>query len=109
MENYLAFADALTYLKTVTLTGYRMYSLGEYPYVICTDHPDDRIVVDLVHINTTAAEETIYEMEIDAEYIRSAVLIEGNKFGIFLFVANRDIDEHLPGGDWVMHIRGQVF
>ena|SRR6187200_1802994 len=109
MENHLAFAKALTFLRTVTVKGYRMYSLGEYPYVIYTSDSDDQIVVDLFQITSIEAEELIYEMEIDADYIRSSVVIDGNKFGIYLFAGKRDGDEHVSGGDWVMHARGQSF
>ncbi len=109
MENHLAFAKALGYLKTASLTGYRMYSLGEYPYVVHTGDAADLIVVDLFNIANSEAEEMIYEMEIDADYILSTVEIDGSKFGIYLFVANRDGDEHLPQGDWVKHARGQSF
>ncbi|HTF18104.1 MAG TPA: gamma-glutamylcyclotransferase family protein [Chryseolinea sp.] len=109
MENHLAFAKALAYLKTETLTGYRMYSLGEYPYIVYTGHANDLIVVDLFHIANSEAEEMIHEMEIDAGYILSSVVIDGSKFGIYLFVANQVGDELLPGGDWVAHARGQSF
>ena len=109
MENHLAFAKALTYLKTVTVKGYRMYSLHEYPYAMHTSHVNDQIVVDLFHVTSIEAEEMIYEMEIDADYILSSLEIEGNKFGIYLFAGNRDGDEYLPGGDWVLHTRGQSF
>ena len=109
MENHQAFANALSYLKTVTVKGYRMYSLGEYPYAIYTNLASDQIVVDLFHVTGFEAEEMIYKMEIDADYILSSVVIDGNKFGIYLFVGNRDGDEHLPGGDWVVHARGQFF
>jgi gamma-glutamylcyclotransferase (GGCT)/AIG2-like uncharacterized protein YtfP len=109
MENHLAFAKALTFLRTMTIEGYRMYSLGEYPYVIQTGDSNDQIIVDLFQITTIEAEELIYEMEIDADYIRSSVVIDGNKFGIYLFARKRDGDAHVSGGDWVVHARGESF
>jgi len=63
----------------------------------------------LFQITSIEAEELIYEMEIDADYIRSSVVIDGNKFGIYLFAGKRDDDEYVSGGDWVMHARGQSF
>jgi gamma-glutamylcyclotransferase (GGCT)/AIG2-like uncharacterized protein YtfP len=109
MENHLAFAKTLIYMQTVRVQGYRMYSLREYPYAIHTSHANDQIVVDLFRITSIEAEEMIYKMEIDADYILSSLVIEGNKFGIYLFAGNRDGDEYLPGGDWVMHTRDQFF
>ena len=109
MENHLAFAKTLIYMQTVRVQGYRMYSLREYPYAIHTSHANDQIVVDLFRISSIEAEEMIYKMEIDADYILSSLVIDGNKFGIYLFAGNRDGDEYLPGGDWVMHTRDQFF
>jgi gamma-glutamylcyclotransferase (GGCT)/AIG2-like uncharacterized protein YtfP len=109
MENHLAFAKALTFLRTVTVEGYRMYSLGEYPYVIQTGDSNDQIIVDLFQITTIETEELIYEMEIDADYILSSLVIDGNKFGIYLFARKRDGDAHVSGGDWVVHARGESF
>jgi gamma-glutamylcyclotransferase (GGCT)/AIG2-like uncharacterized protein YtfP len=109
MENHLAFADTVSYLRTVNLTGYRMYSLGEYPYVVQTHDPDDVIIADLFYIDSPATEQMIYEMEIDAGYIRCPILIEGNKFGIYVFPSSMPGDEYLPGGDWVSNAAGRAF
>lgn len=109
MENHLAFAKTLTYLKTISLPGYRMYSLIEYPYVVQTRDPNDVIVADLFHIDSPETEQMIYEMEIDADYIRSSLVIDGNKFGIYIFPSGRVGDNPLPGGDWVAHVRDQTF
>lgn len=109
MENYLAFAKTLSYLKTVTLEGYRMYSLIEYPYVVNTKDPNDVIVADLFQIVSHDTEEMIYEMEVDAGYIRSSLVIDGDKFGIYIFESEGAGDEYLAGGDWVRHARGLSF
>ncbi|MGC3948709.1 MAG: gamma-glutamylcyclotransferase family protein [Chryseolinea sp.] len=109
MENHQVFAKTLVHLKTVTLNGYRMYSLGEYPYVIRTGLQKDCIIVDLFRLTSDLTEQMIYEMEIDAGYVRSTVTIDGIKFGIYLFEKSMSDDEHVEGGDWVSHAGSQLF
>lgn len=109
MENHLVFAETLVFLKTVDLTGYRMHSLVEYPYVVHTNSPGDHILVDLFRITSFETEQMIYGMEIDAGYILSTIDIDGNKFGIYVFAAEGPGDAYLPDGDWVRHTLGQFF
>jgi gamma-glutamylcyclotransferase (GGCT)/AIG2-like uncharacterized protein YtfP len=109
MENHQVFAKTLVYIRTMTLYGYRMYSLKEYPYVIRTDVPGEHIIVDLFHITSEKTEEMIYEMEVDAGYVLSAVMIEGIKFGIYVFDKNMTGDEYVEGGDWVSYAGSQFF
>ena len=109
MENHQVFAKTLVYLKTTMLKGYRMYSLSEYPYVIRTGAESDFIIVDLFQITSDKTEEMIYEMEVDAGYVLSAVTIDGIKFGIYLFETTMSDDEYLEGGDWVSYTKSQFF
>lgn len=109
MENHLLFAETLVFLKTVALTGYRMHSLVGYPYIVRTNSPGDRILVDLFRVSSFETEQMIYDMEIDAGYILSTIDIDGNKFGIYIFSSECPGDEYLPGGDWVRHTRGESF
>lgn len=109
MENHQAFETSLTYIKTVSLAGYRMYSLGDYPYAICTGDQRDNMVVDLFRVLSEETEEMIYEMERDAGYVRSIIMIDGIKFGIYLFETMTIGDEYLPGGDWVSYTKSQLF
>jgi len=109
MENNRAFAKTLNYLSTITLKGYRMYSLPEYPYVIYTGDERDLIIAELFKITAVATEEMIYEMEIDAGYILSSVVIEGNKFGLYIFQANDPTHRPVPNGDWVKHASDGLF
>lgn len=103
MENHRAFAKTLDYLTTVTLRGYRMYSLLEYPYAIYTGDEHDLIVAELFKVTALATEEMIHEMEVDAGYILSSVIIDGSKFGLYIFQANDPTHEPIPDGDWVKH------
>lgn len=109
MENHQAFEASLDYIQTRSLTGFRMHSLGEYPYAICTGDERDIIVVDLFRVLSEKTEEMINEMEIDAGYVRSVIMIDGIKFGIYLFETATTDDEYVPGGDWVSHTKSQLF
>lgn len=109
MENHQVFAKTLVHIRSKTLQGYRMYSLKEYPYVIRTDDQNDHIIVDLFQIASEKTEEMIYEMEIDAGYVLSTVMIEGIKFGIYVFEEPIAGDEYVDGGDWVSYAGSQFF
>jgi gamma-glutamylcyclotransferase (GGCT)/AIG2-like uncharacterized protein YtfP len=109
MENHGSFAKTLNYLDTVTLHGYRMYSLVEYPYVIYTGDDHDLIVAELFKVTALKTEEMIFEMEVDAGYILSSVIIDGNKFGLYIFQENDPTHAPVPDGDWVRHATGGSF
>ncbi len=50
LENYALYRDDLGFLETVELCGFKMDSLGDYPYVVQTGDFVDSIVVDLLTI-----------------------------------------------------------
>lgn len=101
MENYQVYENDLTYLSTIELSGFKMYSLVEYPYVVRTSDPDNTIVVDLFRITNRSTEQNIHEMEIDAGYIFSEVIISDTKFGIYLFEKADPSDPEVRTGDWI--------
>lgn len=109
MENYAMFSNTLIYINTVSLAGYRMYSLREYPYVVHTADSTDTIVVDLFRITSAQTEQMIYEMEIDAGYILSTVAIDGKIFGLYMFTSANPAHRVVPGGDWVKSGPGGSF
>lgn len=109
MENHEPFAGALSYLRTVVLSGYRMYALPEYPYVTYSGRDEDTIVAELFTISHSQTEQIIYEMEIEVGYILSTVEIEGDKFGLYIFPANDPSDERIPDGDWIAYAAGRSF
>lgn len=100
MENYHAYQDDLRYIATTELSGFKMYSLSEYPYVVRTGDPDHKIIVDLFRITNESTEQNIHQMEIDAGYIFSEVSISDTKFGIYLFETPGPSDPEVRGGDW---------
>lgn len=109
MENHGPFAGQLVYLRTVVLSGYRMYALREYPYVTHSGRKEDTIIAELFTITHPETEQMIYEMEIEVGYILSAVEIDGHKFGLYIFPANDPSDDRIPDGDWVAYAAGRSF
>jgi gamma-glutamylcyclotransferase (GGCT)/AIG2-like uncharacterized protein YtfP len=99
-DNHALYADDLTYLETVRLPGFVMYSLGEYPYAVRTGNAGDFIVAELFRIDNPATERIIYEMELEAGYILSEVDLASNKFGIYLFEMVGVYDNPVIPGDW---------
>lgn len=101
MENHYAYENDLKYLFTTKLPGFKMYSLGEYPYVVRTEDPRDSIIVELFRITSKDTEQNIYKMEIDAGYIFSEVIIGSIKFGIYVFETAGSLDPEVVHGDWI--------
>lgn len=100
MENYRLYEKDLRYIRTVTLEGFKMFSLTDYPYVVRTGRSQDTIVVELFRVSNPQTEQIIHQMELEADYIFSEVEIEGIKFGIYLFEAPYPGDPEVGSGDW---------
>lgn len=108
MYNFHALKRGMEYLKTVTIPGFQLFSLGSYPCAIETGNEDDKMTVDLF-IVTGTTEGSIHSMEIGAGYKYKEVPIDGKMFGIYLYDNSRLPhlkDRHVPGGDWVKHLHG---
>ncbi len=106
------FIGEFEYIKTISVKGYKMYSLGSYPMAIHTGEAQDIIVCDILSI-AKAPYSDIRDMEIGANYIEHSVWIETtvdnvdlNSFmRIFLYEnkANNYDSRKYPvqSGDWV--------
>ncbi|MDH4089046.1 MAG: gamma-glutamylcyclotransferase [Cyclobacteriaceae bacterium] len=100
LENYSLYQRDLVFLETVELSGFKMYSLVDYPYVIRTGNLADKIVVDLFAITDPETERIIHNMELGAGYIFSEVEIADIKFGIYLFERANTDNIEVSRGDW---------
>ncbi|MEO5977927.1 MAG: gamma-glutamylcyclotransferase family protein [Chryseolinea sp.] len=108
MDNYSQYADHLTYIDTVQLNGFSMFSLGEYPYAIMDDG-DHSIVAELFEVTNAVTEQMICTMEMDAHYILSTVQVENTIFGIFLFEKVAQTDRPVVHGDWCKYWKERAF
>jgi gamma-glutamylcyclotransferase (GGCT)/AIG2-like uncharacterized protein YtfP len=103
MYNYHALAQGLTYEKTVEVSGYKLFSLGAYPFAIKTNDESDKLVIDLFTITNDRTENSIHRMELGAGYIYDEVDVDGVSYGIYLFPNRlRDYESYtqVKGGDW---------
>lgn len=90
-----------TYIKTLTIPGFKMINLGYYPGVI---EGDGNIVVEL-HDVTEEAAQKIYFMEKGAGYLSKYIEIDGEMAIIYYCTPGRiqqlnKLDQEMPGGDW---------
>lgn len=85
------------------IEGYKLYSLGAYPYAIKTGNPADKMKVSLCKV-TNSAESNVHRMEIGAGYYYDEVSVDGENYGIYLFSDKYHNDTRLvESGDWVAY------
>lgn len=100
MENYFHYQKDLKFLRKVSLEGFKMFSLDQYPYVIRTNNSDHKIVAELYKVTDPKTEQSIHEMELEEGYIFSEVEIADDKFGIYVFDSQVANSALVISGDW---------
>lgn len=108
MENYVLFERGMKFLEKVVLNGFRLISLGEYPYAIKSPNPDHVITAELFQLEDSTAR-LIHEMELEAGYYYDELRIGRNKYGIYLFSEANPFDEEITSGDWVSFVARRGF
>lgn len=89
-----------TYIKTVQIEGYEMYSLGAFPLVVQSSNKKDVITVDLFAIANENLQRGIHLMEIGAGYERIAHTIDGKDYYLYVYSrANKGL-QRVTSGDW---------
>lgn len=109
MENYLHYERHLKFLAKVHLSGFKMFSLKQYPYVIRSIDPNDKIVAELYKVIDIKTEQSIHELEMEEGYIFSEVEIADNKFGIYVFESHVSDSAEVLNGDWRSYRKLQRF
>jgi gamma-glutamylcyclotransferase (GGCT)/AIG2-like uncharacterized protein YtfP len=109
LENHIGYASSLKRVGITVIPGYKMYSLHEYPYAVRTGDETNLIVAELFEITDAETEQMIYEMEIDAGYILSEVVIDNTIFGIFLFEQPDPAHPFVAHGDWRLYLEQSRF
>lgn len=108
MENFHFFQEGMHFIETVTLEGYKLISLGEYPYAVRTSNADERIIAELFQLDYLQAK-SIHDMELEAGYYYDEIQIHQNFYGIYLFSKINPTDEEIPSGDWAKYVAGRGF
>ena len=109
MENYMLYEKQLKFIGKVHLSGFKMFSLKQYPYVIRSNDANDRIVAELYKVIDMKTEQSIHELEMEEGYIFSEVEIADNKFGIYLFESHVGDSAEVASGDWRSYRKLQRF
>lgn len=86
----------IEYIKTTTLEGWDLYSLGPYPGI---KQGNGTIVVDLLEVDNTVYN-YILAMEQGAGYKEETVIIEDEDYKIYVYQGNV-WTEAIPTGDWL--------
>ncbi len=103
MSNYELYKEAMVYLYSVHLKGFKLYSMGEYPCIVKSD-TDKTIVAEVVKITNPVIEKEIHDMEIEEGYFYDEVTIQNDQVGIYLYKAIENFIE-VKEGDWVTFFR----
>ncbi|MCR6639819.1 MAG: gamma-glutamylcyclotransferase [Sporocytophaga sp.] len=84
----------------ITVTGFKLYDAGEYPFAFYTADPADIITGDMFEIN----EEILVSLdEHEGEEYRRKVL---PGFDCYMYILNENTAPSLPlvsGGDWLIY------
>jgi gamma-glutamylcyclotransferase (GGCT)/AIG2-like uncharacterized protein YtfP len=108
MENHLLFQRGMEFIDRVSLRGFELISLGDYPYAVKSDMANASIIAELFKVDPRIAK-AIHDMELEAGYYYDEIEIGKNLYGIYLFSAVRPFDEVIPSGDWVHFVSARGF
>jgi gamma-glutamylcyclotransferase (GGCT)/AIG2-like uncharacterized protein YtfP len=103
MENHSLHASHLKYLFSARLSGYKLYSRGEFPIAVKSS-ASDSIVVEVFRIDDPGTREMIHKLEMDEEYYLEKLSIDGTEAAIYLCDDQKNYPE-VDGGDWVSFFR----
>lgn len=108
MENHALFQRGMKFLDKVVLNGFRLLSLGEYPYAIKSPNTEHIVIAELFRLEDSTAR-SIHEMELEAGYYYDELQIDRNKYGIYLFSEANPFDEEITSGDWTSFVTRRGF
>lgn len=103
MENHALHASHLKYLFSARLSGFKLYSRGEFPVAVRSS-ASDSIVVEVFRIDDFSTREMIHKLEMDEGYVFESIVIGGVEAGIYLFREPGNYQQ-VDGGDWVTFFR----
>ncbi|MEI9920278.1 MAG: gamma-glutamylcyclotransferase family protein [Bacteroidota bacterium] len=104
MENHSLHDNHLKYLFSARLRGYRLYSMGEFPFAVKSSSLSDSIVVEVFNIIDRSTREMIHKLEMDEGYYLELVKIDEVEAGIYLYKEPGNY-RYVEDGDWVTFFR----
>lgn len=105
MTNYRVYQSGMKFVESITLSGFQLYSLGDYPYAVRCKDEKSTIQAELFEVFDPTTAHEIHLMEIASGYYYDEVQHKRKSYGIYLFSAAQTSDELIISGDWVSYIR----
>lgn len=93
------YEDNFNWLKTIKLQGYKLYSLGAYPGIKESKYIDNELVCDIIEVSLECYN-SIFRMEIGANYECKIIPIEGIDITIYLYKGTVNENKLIINGDW---------
>lgn len=100
MPLYEQYRPHLNYQFSCWLKGFKLYSLGPYPYAIRSNEAAAKILVEVFRIDQEIIRNEIQTIEFDAGYVYEDIDVCGAHSRIFLFQKSGN-DPQVNSGDWV--------
>lgn len=96
----MVYQKSLEYVSHVWLRGFKLYSLGDYPYAVKTPDQTSAILVEVFKIQDPAIRSSIHQLELNAGYFLEYITLSEGLVGIYLF-SEAGNNPKVKSGDWV--------
>ena len=97
------FGSEFNYLKTSTISGYKLYDLGSYPGLKVSDNEEDVVVIDVLEVSQECFD-YIEVMEHGAGYITVKVTDDQSKEKYAAYIYENPCDNLVESGDWSKYL-----
>lgn len=91
------FPDGIEFVKTTTVKGFDLHSMGSYPGIKESKDENKELVVDVMHC-TNQCFHAINSMELGAGYTTKDVEVDGEPHTIYVYKGN--LNNPVISGDW---------
>jgi gamma-glutamylcyclotransferase (GGCT)/AIG2-like uncharacterized protein YtfP len=105
LHNYEQFSRFLNYRFSTWITGFQLYSLGDFPFALFTNNVNDRILIEVFEIQDLETQKEIDDLELNYGYHCETIVIDGEPVKIYVFKEKANYPP-VSGGDWVKFFRG---
>jgi len=105
MNNHERYKEALDYLFSARLKGFKLYSRGQYPCVSRSSN-NNSVVMEVFRVTDRDFETRIHELEMSEGYVYEETIVGEKKVGIYVFENVENFQEVIDG-DWVTFFRGR--
>ena len=101
MGNHPGLRDS-EFISKEILHGYKLYSLGAYPYIVASGDKSDTVIVELYNVKNPQIEAQVHWMELGAGYSRVVENIAGTDAYVYVWEEGGG-HEQVKDGDWVKY------